>query len=207
MADRMTLHWSPRSPYVRKVMVVAHELGVAERLDCVRTVVGGTTPHLPLMQENPLGKIPTLHTPNYGFLYDSIVICDYLNTHAKGRLFPTDFAARMQALRWQALGSGMLDISLLRLGERLRPADRRSNPHQALWEAKIRACIPVLESEADALAATDFNIGHVAVGIALCYLDFRFAVEAWRQGHAKLAAWHERFSARPSVVATAFAEG
>ena len=56
----MKLHWSPRSPYVRKVMIVAHELGLADRIETVRTVVGGTTPHRELMRENPLGKIPTL---------------------------------------------------------------------------------------------------------------------------------------------------
>ena len=207
MANMMTLHWSPRSPYVRKVMLVAHELGVAESLGCVRTVVGGVVPHMALMQENPLGKIPTLHTPDCGFLHDSTVICEYLNTSFGGTLFPTEFAPRMQALRWQALGSGMLDVSLLRLGERLRPADQQSAPHQALWEAKIRACIPALEAEAELLAATPFNIGHVTIGVALCYLDFRFAAEVWQQGHVKLAAWHQGFSARPSVVATIFAEG
>ena len=207
MTDKMTLHWSPRSPYVRKVMVVAHELGVADRLHCVRTVVGGTDPHLALMQENPLGKIPTLVTPDCGYLYDSIVVCEYLNHHAQGSLFPTDFAARMQALRWQALGSGMLDISLLRLTERNKSDTMRSAPHQALWEAKIRACIPALEAEAEALAATPLNIGHVSLGVALAYLDFRFAAEAWQHGHPRLAAWHAAFSARPSVIATAFAEG
>ena len=207
MTDKMTLHWSPRSPYVRKVMIVAHELGVVDRLNCVRTVVGGTEPHLELMRENPLGKIPTLVTPDCGYLYDSIVVCEYLDHHAQGGLFPTGFAARMRALRWQALGSGMLDISLLRLTERNKSDAMRSVPHQTLWEAKIRASIPALEAEADMLTATQFNIGHVAIGVALAYLDFRFATEAWQQGHPRLAAWHAAFSARPSVIATAFAEG
>lgn len=207
MTSKMTLHWSPRSPYVRKVMVVAHELGMADRLDCVRTVVGGTVPHLELMRENPLGKIPTLVTPDCGYLFDSIVICEYLDHHAKGGLFPAEFGARMQAMRWQALGSGMLDISLLRLLERLKPEGLRSAPHQALWEGKIKACIPALEAEAGALAAAPFGIGHVAIGVALAYLDFRFGAEAWQREAPGLAAWHAAFSARPSVVATAFAEG
>lgn len=207
MTSRMTLHWSPRSPYVRKVMVTAHELGMADRLDCVRTVVGGTTPHLDLMRENPLGKIPTLVTPDCGYLYDSIVICEYLDHHANGTLFPSEFAPRMQAMRWQALGSGMLDISLLRLLERLKPEALRSAPHQALWEAKISACIPALEAESAALTAAPFGIGHIAIGVALAYLDFRFAAEAWQREAPGLAAWHATFNARPSVIATAFAEG
>ncbi len=76
----MKLHWSPRSPYVRKVMIVAHELRLADRLEIVRTVVGGTTPHRELMQENPLGKIPTLVLENGTIIYDSPVICEYLDT-------------------------------------------------------------------------------------------------------------------------------
>ncbi|HLY90910.1 MAG TPA: glutathione S-transferase N-terminal domain-containing protein, partial [Acetobacteraceae bacterium] len=85
----MKLHWSPRSPYVRKVMVVAHELGLADRIETVRTVVGGTTPHLELMRENPLGKIPTLVLEDGTILYDSPVICEYLDTlHAGEKLFP-----------------------------------------------------------------------------------------------------------------------
>ena len=207
MTTRMTLHWSPRSPYVRKVLVTAHELGLAGQLDCIRTVVGGTTPHLDLMRENPLGKIPTLVTPDCGYLFDSIVICEYLDHLAGGTLFPTQFTPRMQALRWQALGSGMLDISLLRLLERLKPEPLRSAPHQALWEGKIKACIPALEAEAPALAAAPFGIGHITIGVALAYLDFRFAAEQWQRDAPALAAWHATFNARPSVIATAFAEG
>ena len=74
MAETMKLHWSPRSPYVRKVMIVAHELGLADRLQTVRTVVGGTMPHIELMHDNPLGKIPTLVLADGTIIYDSPVI-------------------------------------------------------------------------------------------------------------------------------------
>ena len=207
MSEKMTLHWSPRSPYVRKVLVVAHEVGIVDELATVRTVVGGTTPHVGLMGENPLGKIPTLVTPDCSILYDSPVICEYLDRRAKGGLFPIDFAPRMQALRWQALGSGMLDISLLRLAERLKPEEIKSPAHEALWNGKIRACIPALEAEAGELVAAPFNIGHIAIGVALAYLDFRFSAEPWANGHPKLTAWYAGFAARPSVAATVFAEG
>jgi glutathione S-transferase len=195
----MKLHWSPRSPYVRKVMVVAHELGLSDRIEIVRTVVGGTTPHRELMRENPLGKIPTLVLEDGTIIYDSPVICEYLDTlHQGAKLFPV-WPERLTALRRLALGDGMLDIALAWLGERFRPVERQSEPHMALWQAKLRACVNALENEA--LADSRFTIGHIAIGIALSYLDFRFSELAWREGHPRLAAWHAAFDARPSVVA------
>ena len=201
MAETMKLHWSPRSPYVRKVMIVAHELGLADRLRTVRTVVGGTMPHIELMHENPLGKIPTLVLADGTVIYDSPVICEYFDTlHNGPKLFP-DWPDRLTALRRLALGDGMLDIALAWLGERFRPREKQSEPHMMLWQAKIRRCIDALEQEADALAEGRFAIGHIAIGIALAYLDFRFADLNWRDGHPRLAAWHAAFDARPSVLA------
>jgi glutathione S-transferase len=201
MVGMMKLHWSPRSPFVRKVMIVAHELGLTDRLQTVRTVVGGTTPHLELMRENPLGKIPTLVLEDGTTIYDSPVVCEYLDTlHAGPRLFP-DWPDRLVAMRRLALGDGMLDIALAWLSERFRPPEKQSEPHMALWQAKIRSCVDALETEADALAASRFSIGHIAIGIALSYLDFRFQDLNWRDGHPRLAAWHATFDARPSVLA------
>jgi len=201
MAGMMKLHWSPRSPYVRKVMIVAHELGLVDRLEIVRTVVGGTKPHIELMRENPLGKIPTLVLEDGTIIYDSPVVCEYLDTlHDGPKLFP-DWPERLTALRRLALGDGMLDIALAWLGERFRPAEKQSAPHMALWEGKLRCCVDALEREADALATGRFGIGHIAIGNALSYLDFRFGELQWREGHLRLAAWHATFDARPSVVA------
>ena len=201
MVAMMKLHWSPRSPYVRKVMIAAHEMGLADRLQTVRTVVGGTTPHLELMRENPLGKIPTLVLEDRTIIYDSPVICEYLDTlHDGARLFPP-WPERLTALRRLALGDGMLDIALAWLGERFRPAERQSESHMAPWQTKIRCCVDALELEAEALAGSSFSIGHIAIGIALSYLDFRFADLKWRDGHPRLAAWHTAFDARPSVQA------
>jgi glutathione S-transferase len=197
----MKLHWSPRSPYVRKVMIVAHELGLADRLETVRTVVGGTKPHVELMRENPLGKIPTLVLQDSTILYDSPVICEYLDTLHQGPKLSPAWPERLTALRRLALGDGMLDIALAWLGERFRPPEKQSAPHMALWEAKIRACVDALETEADGLATGHFTIGHIAIGVALAYLDFRFGDLHWRDGHLQLAAWHATFDARPSVLA------
>ena len=200
-AGKILLHFSPRSPYVRKVMIAAHEMGLADRLHSVRTVVGGTTPHRELMRVNPLGKIPTLELADGTIIYDSPVVCEYLDTlHAGPKLFPA-WPDRLTALRRLALGDGMLDSALALLSERFRPADRQSQPHMDLWREKLVTCVAALESEADALAADRFSIGHIAIGIALAYLDFRFSELAWRDGHPCLAAWHARFNARPSVMA------
>jgi glutathione S-transferase len=196
----MKLHWSPRSPFVRKVMIAAHEMGLSERFDRVRSVAAATKPHIELMKDNPLSKIPTMVMDDGSPLFDSRVICEYLDTlHGGPRLFPANLAERFVALRRQALGDGMLDLLILWRGER-----ERQHPSEVLissWTVRTDACLAVLEREADAIAASPFSIGHVAVGCALGYMDFRFAMFPWREKHPKIAAWHAAFNARPSVQA------
>jgi glutathione S-transferase len=202
MAGQMTLHWSPRSPYVRKVMISVHEMGLQNRIRTVRTVVGGTTPHWELMKVNPLGKIPTLELEDGTAIYDSPVIIEYLDTlHTGPKLYPAAWPERLVALRRHTLGQGMLDNALPLLGEGFRPPGKQSEPHKALWQAKLRACVDALETEAEALGRSGFTVGHLAIGVALSYLDFRFADLAWRDGHPRLGAWHATFDARPSVQA------
>jgi glutathione S-transferase len=197
----MKLHWSPRSPFVRKVMIVAHEAGLVERLTLARTVAATTRPHPDLMRDNPLSKIPTLILDDGTVLYDSPVICEYFDElHSGPKLFPSDRAARITALRRQALGDGFLDFLLLWRDERARA--QPSEVHLASFEARRNATLVAMESEIETLAATPFDIGHVAFGCALGYLDFRFAAEDWRSGHSRLARWHADFCARRSVRAT-----
>ena len=203
----MTLHWSPRSPYVRQVMIAAAELGLSDRIRTVRTLVGGTVPHLELMRQNPLGKIPTLVLEDGGILYDSGVIVEYLDGLQGGpKLLPAG-ADRLLALRRRALGQGLIDIGLVWLGERSRPAANQSQPHIELWRLKLHTVARALEADADALAATEFSVGHIAIGVALGYFDFRFAAENWRDRHPRLTAWHAAFNARPAVAANMPAEG
>lgn len=202
MSQQMTLHWSPRSPYVRKVMIAIHEIGLQDRIKTIRTVAGGTTPHRELMKINPVGKIPTLELPDGSAIYDSPVIIEYLDTlHDGPKLFPSAWPERLTALRRHALGQGMLDNALPLLSEGFRPPERQSQPHMDLWRSKLVACVDALETEADDLAATPFSVGHIAIGVALGYLDFRFASLSWRDGHSKLEAWQANFDARPAVRA------
>src|ERR1700684_4079069 len=189
MPEQMILHWSPRSPYVRKVMIAAHEMGLTDRIRTVRTTVGGTTPHAELMRINPLGKIPTLELEDGSVIYDSPVIIEYLDTlHTGPKLFPAAWPERLTALRRHALGQGMLDSALPLLAEGFRPPERQSEPHKDLWRAKLAACVGALETEAEALASSAFSVGHVAIGVALGYLDFRFDALQWRHNHPKLTA-------------------
>jgi len=198
---RMMLHWSPRSPFVRKVMVVAHELGLADRLDCVRTVAATTQPHDGLMRDNPLSKIPTLVLADGTVIYDSPVICEYLDSLHDGRkLFPAPIGERMTALRWQALGDGMLDFLLLWRNELTRSA--QSEPHLSTYRVKRAKTLESLEAEAGGLEQAAYCIGHIAIGCALSYIDFRFAGDPWRETHPRLAAWHATIAARPSFRLT-----
>ena len=197
----MKLHWSPRSPFVRKVMVVAHECGVADRLTCVRTVAATAKPHPDLMKDNPLSKIPTLVLDDGTVLYNSPVICEYFDTlDGAPKLFPKQPAARMTALRWQALGDGFLEMMVLLRDERAR--DHPSDIHMASTAARKAAVLNSLDREAESLTTTPFGIGHIAIGCALSYLDFRYAADDWRKDHLRLANWHAAFAARPSVRAT-----
>ena len=125
MADtsKMRLHWSPRSPFVRKVMIAAHELGLADRLETIRTRVATNQVHKGLLTDNPIGKIPTLLLADGTILYDSVVICEYLDSIApQPKLFPPSGAARFQALRRHALGNGYLDMLLMWRNESSRAA-------------------------------------------------------------------------------------
>lgn len=118
----MRLHWGPVSPFVRKVMISAHETGLADRIDLVRSAVAMNVANADVMRDNPLSKIPTLVTDDGFALFDSDVICEYFDTLHRGpKLIPEEKEARWQALRWNAMGSGMLDALVLWRNERMRP--------------------------------------------------------------------------------------
>jgi glutathione S-transferase len=199
----MKLHWSPRSPYVRKVMVVAHELGLADRIDCVRTVAAAAKPVPELMRDNPLSKIPTLVLDDGTAIYDSPVICEYLDRlNGSQRLFPTEQGDRMKALRRQALADGVMDFLIVWRAELTRPPEQRSQALLQAYEVKLKAAVDALERDVRDLETSAWSIGHIAIGCVLSYLDFRFPGQNWRQGRPQLAAWHAKFSERPAVLAT-----
>lgn len=203
----MKLLWSSRSPFVRKVMVAAHEAGLAARIECVRTIVAPTKPNAEVMTLNPLNKLPTLILSDGRVLYDSPVICEFLDTLNTGSsFFPSDVAQRIEALRRQALGDGIMDFLLVWLSERARPPEQRSQPLLEACERKLAAALYALEREANDLLETPFGIAHIAIGCALGYADFRFAEANWRAGRPRLADFAKAMHARPSFRETEHAD-
>jgi glutathione S-transferase len=190
------LHHSPGSPYVRKVMICAHELGLLGRIELVPTVVSPLQANDALAPENPLMKIPSLTTDDGIALFDSPVICEYLDSLAPGnKLFPASGAARWIALRQQALGDGILDALILcRYEAAMRPEEKRWTGWIDGQMNKVRNGLGALESE---------TIGPITAGVVLGYLDFRFPDDGWRIRHPKLRDWYNTVAELPSMTATA----
>ncbi len=195
----MKLRHAAASPFVRKVMVVAHEHGLLDRIELVPTLVSPVEANQSLAAENPLMKVPSLVTDDQ--LFDSPVICEYLDTLATGRkLFPAVGSARWTALRQQALGDGILDALILCRYETTRPEDKRWSG----WtDGQIRKAHQGLGAAEREPLVGRRTIGHITIGIMLGYLDFRFPDDGWRTRHPRLAAWYrEEIEQLPSMQAT-----
>lgn len=196
----MKLHYSPTSPYVRKVMIVALESGQAGKIE--KTTANMTDPSAAYAKDNPLAKVPALVTDDGLALFDSPVICEYLDAqHGGAKLFPPPGPARWKALRFQALADGLLDAALLRRYESQRPQNLQSQEWTDRQKQKMTRALDTLEAEAGALEGP-LTIGSITVGCALGYLDLRFAAERWRQGRPRLAAWYEKTAQRKSFLET-----
>ena len=195
----MKLRYNAGSPFVRKVLVCAHELGLASRIELLDTTVSPVTTNATLAGENPLMKIPALTTDNGELLFDSPVICEYLDSLAGGgKLFPIG-RTRWAALRQQALGDGILDALILcRYEIAARPEEKRFAGWTDGQMRKARQGLTALEAE-DLSSRT---IGTITAGCTLGYLDFRFPNDGWRQRHPKLAEWYKTVESLPSMQAT-----
>jgi len=199
----MKLYVSPASPYVRKVRVVAREAGLAAVIEEVVASVSPVAPNEQVSRDNPLGKLPVLIADDGSAIYDSPVICEYLDSlHSGRKLFPAAGPARWTALKLQALADGLLDAALLaRYEAALRPEPRRWPEWIAGQKRKIADALDTLERDVDLLGG-ELTIGNLSVACALGYLDFRFAADAWRTGRPKLDAWLAEVSKRESLRAT-----
>jgi glutathione S-transferase len=197
----MKLRHSPTSPFVRKVQVLAIETGLDKRLEMVATST--TDPASGLSKENPLGKVPSFVADDGTALYDSPVICEYLDSlHGGAKMFPAAGPQRWTALRRQALADGIMDAGVLGRGESLRADGERSVSYLALQKQKMANAVDALEKEAPSFGS-GIDIGLIAIACALGYLDFRYAADAWRNGHPNLAKWYDAFAQRPSMQRTA----
>ena len=199
----MKLRYSPTSPFVRKVLVLAHEIGVVDRLEIVPTDAWSETTDL--VAQNPLSKVPTLVLDDGGVLYDSPVICEYLDSlHAGAPRLPREGAGRWAVLRLQALADGMMESAVAVFVERVRrPADRRWEANVAREQATLGRALDHLELHVPELRSEPAHLGAIAVACALGYLDLRGAVADWRAGRPTLSGWFEAFATRASMRATA----
>lgn len=193
----MKLFFSPSSPFVRKVTVTAIELGVAEQIE--RITVNPWEPKEELVSINPLSKVPALITERGEMLYDSPVICEYLD--GDHRLLPASGELRWQILRLQALADGILDAAVLRRMESMRPEGERSDKWMNFQRDTVSRALASLEQEAQQWDET-LNLGRITTACALGYLDFRFADEDWRTSHPALAKWFSIIAGRDSMQQT-----
>jgi glutathione S-transferase len=193
------LHHSPSSPYVRKVRICAITRGLDARIELMPTNPNESPPEL--LADNPLSKVPTLVTDDGVALFDSPVICEYLDSLGEALpMFPEHGAARWRALKLQAMGDGILDACVPRRMELQRPQDEGRALVVARMRAAVQRTLDVLEGEPPHKA---LDIGSISMACALGYLDFRFPQEPWRGTRPKLAAWFEAFSQDEAVASTA----
>jgi glutathione S-transferase len=197
----MRLWHNPASPFARKVRIVAREAGLLPRIEEIAAMVSPVNPNADLAAHNPLVKIPALQTDDDKVLYDSSVICEYLDSlHSGPPMFPAD-GTRWDALRLQSLCDGILDAAVLIRYETF------VRPEQYRWTDWVKGQFTKIHNGLDALAAEApawgerFSIGQIGAACVLGYLDFRFADENWRS-RAALAKWYETAKQRASVAAT-----
>lgn len=199
----MQLFFASTSAYVRKVMVCATVLGLADEIERLDSAAHPVVRDDRIAAFNPLAKVPALRTESGLCLYDSRVICEYLNARAQGDLFPQKGEARWKSLARQALGDGLIDAALLARYEfSARPPEKQWQDWADAQLKKVAAALADIESQVSDFSDRPEDIGLIAIGCALGYLDFRFAGLNWRASHPLTAAWFAVFDAHPAMAAT-----
>lgn len=183
----MKIFFSPTSPYVRKCMVTAHEVGLVDQLELLPASAHPVTRDQNIVASNPLGKVPTLVNDQGLALYDSRVICEYLNELGHGHLLAKEGPLRWEALTLQSLGDGILDAALLaRYENHVRPEALR-------WADWVKGKLDAIHTSLAQLNQhpewfdRDFNLGLLTIGCALWYLDLRYPELNWRQNYPVLS--------------------
>ena len=197
----MELICTQRSPYARKARVCLIELGLQDRVKLNLVNLDKSPPEL--KKNNPFAKVPTLILDDGGAIFDSPLVCEYLDSlSGKPKLFPPIGPARWTAQRRHTLANGILETLSMRRHEVRRPAGERSASEMLKQKGKGDAALAVIESEAALLGSDEVTIGEIAIGCCLGYMDFRFAEEPWRGSCPTLAKWFDVFSKRKSMIET-----
>lgn len=194
----MKLWYGPASPFVRKVMVFAHEAGLA---DSIVLATGDVwSPNSPIAKDNPLGKVPALVTPE-GVLPGSYLCCEYLDSlHAGPRLIPSDPRERWPALQLHAFADGIIEAAVASVVEQLRRP--KEFVYQGMLDRQRNKITGTLDKIDSMPLPPTADIASITLGCALGYLDFRLPQLGWRDGRATLSQWYESFSQRKSMQAT-----
>lgn len=200
----MKLLYQTHSPFARKALVFAHEAGLARQIEVVHHETSPTRRNDDVFAENPLGKVPVLIRPGQPPIFDSDVICAYLDTlHAGRKLIPQEGEARWHALRLQAVAQGLAEAGIQVRWETVRrPPQLRYPPLRDGYTQKLIASYDWLERELDVDAPV--HVGHIALATCLDWLEFR-ELPGFRAGRPRLAAWFHQFVKRPSMRATPLA--
>lgn len=196
----MKLLYQTHSPYARKALVFAYEVGIAQRIEVVHHETSPTRRNEHVFAENPLGKVPVLIRPGLPSIFDSDVICAYLDTLHDGRkLIPPAGEARWQALRVQAVAQGLAEAGIAVRWETVRrPQELRYAPLRDGYVDKLIASYDWLETELD--VASPIHVGHIALATCLSWLEFR-ELPPFRETRPRLTAWFGEFENRPSMRA------
>ena len=189
------------SPFVRKVLVTLHETGQVDDVEQVDVTASPYAPDPVLIAANPLGKIPALLRKDGPTLYDSRVICRFLDDRAKAGLYPE--SRIWDTLTLEATGDAIMEAAVLIIyEERFRPPEKVSMEWiEGQW-AKVSRALDALGTRWMSHLHGRMDMGHIAIGSALSYLDFRHEARSWRTGRDGLAAWYAEFEKRPSMQAT-----
>lgn len=197
----MKLLFSPPSPFVRKVQIVAMEKGIGADLEPVFAhpwpEPTAVTPF------NPLGKVPVLLLDDGSALYDSRVICEYLDSLSpRPALIPRSGPERWRVLRRQALADGVLDAAVNIVLELRRPEEARSALMLQRFQNAVRRSVSGLAQEIED-PASGFDLGQIAIACAVGYLEFRLAdFDLGLGAEHSLREWWKIVRERPALKAT-----
>lgn len=198
----MKLFASPASPYVRKVRAVIIETGQADAVEIENITTTPVKTDPSLATANPLGKIPTLIREDGPAIYDSRVITRYLDARSGGKLYPKE--QEWEVLTLEATGEAIMDAAVsMSYEKKIRPADKQFDGWLTAQRGKIDNAIAILNKMWMSHLQGPVNIGHITVGCALGYMDFRHGDKDWRPGNDALAEWHAEFSKRECMQQTA----
>lgn len=202
----MKLFWTPASPFVRKVMVTLHELGLVDRVEIIPTRwphswATHTVDFAPeFIAATPVARIPALVTDEGIHLTDSYVICDYLNEELGGRrLEPQGKAARWRMRARLAIANNLLEAQIARRAETLRQGAERSDNFIGKMADRAKRCFGELDRTVD---DGPLDMAQIAAAVACGFDDFRYPQDRWRDTAPRLAAWYETFCQRPSMRVT-----